>query len=111
MLLFLELAGPIHNLASPQLGPGFGLTFVCNGAFVSSYSGIRFLAPAKPLLILDSSIQQPEPTSPELVRSCQSWAISRGILFHTGNWAPVMAVLEAKQDGRQAALADVAGDF
>jgi len=45
MLLFLELAGPIHNLASPQLGPGFGLTFICNGAFIQGILGSDFSRP------------------------------------------------------------------
>src|ERR1700691_3325372 len=65
MLLLVWLSGPIQNLAAPQSGLGFGLTAVFNWASISSCSGIRFLAPAKPLLILDSSIQESEPTSPE----------------------------------------------
>ena len=104
---------PIHNLASPQLGLGSGLTFVFRLAFIARCSGIRFLAPTELLSILDSSIQESGPTSPEPRhnRVHPGYTLLRFLapfLCLPAAGALVMAVLEAKQDAIQAALPDVA---
>ena len=104
ILLLVCLSVPIHSLTPPQLGLGVWLTIIFNLVFISRCSGIRFLAPARPLSILDSNIQESEPTSPQLSDDTVNpgYTLLRflaAFLCVPAAGELVMAVLEAKQDG------------
>jgi|SRR5271155_2713012 hypothetical protein len=113
ILLLAWLSVPIHSLTPLQREAGIVFTVVLNLVFISRYSGIRFLAPAKPLSMLDPSIQESQHTSPVTPDDTVNpeYTVLRflaAFLCIPAALGLVMAVVNAKSDGMQAAMPDVA---
>jgi hypothetical protein len=89
------------------------ITAVFNFVFISRFSGIRFLAPEKPLSMLGPGIQESQRTSPVTPADTVNlgYTVLRFLAAFLGIPAAlglVMAVVNAKSDGMQAAVPDVA---
>jgi hypothetical protein len=113
IILLAWLSIPFGTLTPLQREVGIVFTVVFNLMFISRHSGIRFLAPAKPLSMLDQSIQKSQPTSPETPDDTVNpgYTLLRflaAFLCIPAALGLVMAVVNAKTEGMQAAVPDVA---
>jgi hypothetical protein len=113
IILQVWLRVPFHTLTPPQKGLGVGLTIIFNLALISRYLGIRFLAPTQPLSMLDPSMQESQRASPATPDNTVNpgYTLLRflaAFLCIPVALGLVMAVWNAKTDGMQAALPDLA---
>jgi hypothetical protein len=112
ILLLAWLSVPIHSLTPLQREVGIVFAAVFNLVFISRFSGIRFLAPAKPLSMLDQSVQESQPASSETPDETVKPGYTLLLFLAAFLCIPlalglVMAVWNARTDGMQAALPDV----